>query len=331
MNRPSQSSFREVPHGLMFHHFHGPGHPPGQGSIDRETFADILEFVGLKRILPAERWLELALAGKLPDGALCVTLDDGLPCQRDLAVPVLEALNLTAFIFPYSRAFEGWLDPLELHRYVRVHCYPDVDAFYAHFDAVLAASAHAEAAARTLERFEPRAYYPECPFFSDGDKRFRYQRDEALGPSAYHELMGRLMDELGVAAADLRGKLCLGAGEIRALGERGHVVGLHTHSHPTNLAAMAPEAQRAEYADNLSALAGIIPGRPVVAAHPCGSYGPETLDILRDLGIKIAFRSNMNHPRRRGLEWPRQNHANILIELRADDPATPPTAGRRRK
>ena len=32
-----------VSHGLMFHHFHGPGFAPSQGSITADTFASIID------------------------------------------------------------------------------------------------------------------------------------------------------------------------------------------------------------------------------------------------------------------------------------------------
>src|SRR3990167_6501841 len=98
---------REVPHGIMFHHFHGEGHYVGQGSISGREFEDILQFVGLKRILNPEEWLGRLETGQLKDEDLCLTFDDGLLCQFDVAFPVLEKYGLRAFWFVYSSVFEG--------------------------------------------------------------------------------------------------------------------------------------------------------------------------------------------------------------------------------
>ena len=35
-----------VPHGIMFHHFHGQGHHRSQGSIDAQKLADMIDFLG---------------------------------------------------------------------------------------------------------------------------------------------------------------------------------------------------------------------------------------------------------------------------------------------
>ena len=53
-------------HGIMFHHFHGNGHPVVQGSISGEDLADMVEFIGGRaNILPANEWMEKALKGSL--------------------------------------------------------------------------------------------------------------------------------------------------------------------------------------------------------------------------------------------------------------------------
>jgi hypothetical protein len=58
---------------------------------------------------------------------------------------------------------------------------------------------------------------------------------------------------------------------------------------------------------------------PQVVSHPCNSYGNTTLNILEELGVDLGFRSNMSILGREGLEFPREDHANILamMELRS--------------
>src|SRR4051794_18619226 len=94
-------------HGIMFHHFHdddvdlegGIGHPAGQGSISADTLRAMIQSIGPTRILPAHEFLHRAVAGKLTDHHVCLTFDDNLMCQYDVAVPVLEEFGLTAFWF----------------------------------------------------------------------------------------------------------------------------------------------------------------------------------------------------------------------------------------
>ena len=46
-------------HGIMFHHFHGDGiHSKGQGSIDKDDFYKMINFIGRNNILDADVFLE---------------------------------------------------------------------------------------------------------------------------------------------------------------------------------------------------------------------------------------------------------------------------------
>ena len=88
-----------MPHGVMFHHFFDARHPAGQGAISAGQLADLIAFLGRDRILPAAEWQRQAEAGTLAPDALCLTFDDNLRCQYDVALPVLRDEGLTAFWF----------------------------------------------------------------------------------------------------------------------------------------------------------------------------------------------------------------------------------------
>ena len=62
----------------------------------------MLRFVGLRNILPADEWMARATSDRLDENDLCLTFDDALRCQYDVALPVLEKYGLTAFWFVYS-------------------------------------------------------------------------------------------------------------------------------------------------------------------------------------------------------------------------------------
>src|SRR4051812_1212306 len=103
----------------MFHHFHGGAHARGQGAISAQQLDELLDFVGAGRILPALEWQERSTRGTLAPDDLCITFDDALRCQVDIALPVLESRGLTAFWFVYSSVFEGVRERLEIYRHVR--------------------------------------------------------------------------------------------------------------------------------------------------------------------------------------------------------------------
>ena len=150
-----------VMYGVMFHHFCDARHPRGQGAITAQELEDILDYVGLHRILPAHEWLERATKGTLEAGETCLTFDDALRCQYDIALPVLERYGLTAFWFVYSSVFEGNEEPLEIYRYFRAVEYTDMDEFCVAF-AEEVRSTYPNEYAAGMKTFDAEKYLSGC-------------------------------------------------------------------------------------------------------------------------------------------------------------------------
>ena len=304
------------PHGLMFHHFHGPGFEPSQGSIDADTLKRIVDhYTRTHSLLDAGEFRARALAGQLAPGDVCLTFDDSLLCQYEIALPVLEAYGLRAFWFVYSSVVTGNIEVLEVFRRFRSEYFPDVDSFYAAFFRTVDASPHREAVAERLAEFSATTYLAEYPFYSDNDRRFRYVRDQALGPDAYADVMNRMMRAAGTSCAALAEGLWMNAGQLRHLRDEEHVIGLHSHTHPTTLANLPPDRQHHEYAENSRVLEQLLGSVPDTMSHPCNSYSQSTLGMLDGLGIRLGFRSNMSRGYSSPLEYPREDHANIVRAL----------------
>lgn len=302
--------------GIMYHHFCDERHPKGQGAISREELRKMLEFLGPERILPAEDWLERAIAGALGENDLCITFDDALLCQYDVAVPVLREFQLTAFWFVYSGVFEGRKEMLELYRHFRTTRFESIDEFYESFIRYL--EQREPAVRKTLESFDPDTYLEAFPFYSRNDRVFRYLRDEVLRPDRYHEVMQGMMKECDYAIDEASQSLWMHDDHLLELAGGGHVVGLHSYSHPTRLAELSEPQQRSEYERNRDHLVRVLGAAPRVMSHPCNSYGKDTLSLLRDMGIECGFRANMAHiPDRSELEYQREDHANLMKEMEA--------------
>jgi len=125
-------------HGIMFHHFHDNGlHTKGQGSIDREDFIKMINFIGRKNILDADIFFEKFKENKLKNNEVCLTFDDAIKSQIDIALPILEELKIKSFFFVYTSIFEGKPDYLEIFRYFRMNYFITVDEFYDEFYKVL--------------------------------------------------------------------------------------------------------------------------------------------------------------------------------------------------
>lgn len=305
-------------HGIMFHHFHGGMHPAGQGSISADELGDMLKWLRRNyRILDAIDFFQAALGGNLNDEDTCLTFDDSLLCQYEIAAPIIQQEGLTAFFFVYSSAFTNEPDMLEVYRYFRSTEYPDFDSFCDEFMA-LAHLQYERIVANALKDFDPAYFLSEFPFYSRNDKLFRYVRDSVLTKEQYSSIMAGLMELRDFQLSEALPLLFMNSSHLVKLRKDGNIVGLHSHTHPTNMDALAPGHQRDEYTANHAFLSSVVGEAPASMSHPCGRYNADTLRILNDLGVQLGFRSSLSISEAPSLlEIPREDHANILARMRA--------------
>ncbi|MEW7979018.1 MAG: hypothetical protein AB2813_04235 [Candidatus Sedimenticola endophacoides] len=227
------------PHGLIFHHFHGTGYHKSQGAIAASTLRRIIEhYQEHCTLLQARDYLEKSRQGRLRPGEVCPTFDDSLRCQYDIALPELERLGLTAFWFIYSSVLTGKPETLEIFRRFRSEHFDDIDQFYHAFYRHLDDGPLGIRVREGLADFDPGSYLSALPFYSEGDRRFRYVRDRILGPSDYDRVMYQMIEVAGTSPERLAQGLWMKAGHLRKLHAGGHVIGLHSHTHPTALARL---------------------------------------------------------------------------------------------
>lgn len=301
----------------MFHHFCDSIHPRGQGAISADDLARMIRFLGRERILDAPQWMERALDGRLGDDDVCLTFDDALRCQYDIAAPVLADFGISGFWFVYSSVFQGGIEPLEVYRYFRTVAFADIDAFYEAFFR-RAADVLCEDERAAISKFDPERYLPDDPFYTRNDRIFRYLRDDVLGPVRYRSVMNAMIADEGFDIEAIKDRLWITDDHLRALDSAGHVVGLHSFRHPTRLAALPADRQRDEYRRNRDHIMCVLGREPVAMSHPCNSYTAETLDILQDLGIRIGFRAYVDAVGGRSpLEFPREDHALVMARMNA--------------
>ena len=117
-------------HGIMFHHFHDNIiHKNSQGSLNKDDFYKIINYIGKKNILDANLFFEKFKNNKLKENEVCITFDDAIKCQIDIALPVLEDLKIKSFFFVYTSIFEGKPDNLEFFRYFRTNYFNSIEEF----------------------------------------------------------------------------------------------------------------------------------------------------------------------------------------------------------
>lgn len=300
-----------APFGLMFHHFHNQDHPYIQGALDAKQMDEII--IWLKNnfnLVRAQEWHRLAVSDALSPEHVCLTFDDGLKSQVDIAAPILKAHDLTGFWFTYTSQLVGEIGKLELYRYYRNVAFSSVDDFY---DAFYVAANQAGYAADIEEaRTTPaaRAHYQHYKFYSDADRFFRYVRDHVLKPERYNRIMDLMIANSDFDVANILSLMLASRADMKALADDGHIFGLHSHTHPTNIAAMNYAEQNEEYTKSKGILEGILGEAITCAAYPNNSYNDDSLEIMRALKIEYAFRADMVSGLS-NLEIPRIDHADL--------------------
>jgi len=302
-----------IPYGIMFHHFHGGTHRPDKAnSLSKIQFEKILNFVGIKNILSPNEWINLSNLGKLKSYHRCITFDDGLKNQFDIALPVLQKYNLKAFWFIYSAQYYGDYPRLDIFRKFRYHYFDNISEYYKEFF-----SQDGVKNPINDQNFKSWKNHLSkiCPFYSDEDLKYRYTRDLVLGPKKYLSIVEKLIKLHNLKLSDLTNNLWLTKSDLRLLSKQGHVLGLHSHNHPTVLRNLTQKQQETQYIKNKNFIKKYS-SSIVSMAHPCNSYNKTTLKILSNMGIKIGFRANTNKKNIinsfKNLQLPREDCTNIL-------------------
>ena len=308
----------------MFHHFHDDGiHTKGQGSIDKDDFYKMINFIGRNNILDANIFFEKLKNNKLKDNEVCITFDDTIKCQIDIALPVIEELKIKSFFFVYSSVFDGKPDNLEFFRYFRMNYFNSVDEFYNNFYKVLDKDLKSFFK-KNVEKIKEMKI--KIPIYSIEDIKFRLVRDIFLTRSQFEEIMFLLIKEKRVDHKDFNKKFFYQKSDLQTLNNLGHLIGLHSHNHPTQLEKLNYDEQKNEYEKCLSSISNILdkPKNEIkFMSHPCGSYNRDTLQILKELGIELGFKQIMTIEPEKGmkkinnsfLEIARQDHAEIYKRM----------------
>ena len=305
-------------HSVMFHHFHDNFHLPAQGSLSASDFDHMISWLSDRyEILNAQEYKSKFLSRTLKNTDICLSFDDALKCQYDIALPVLRKNNISAFFFVYSSAFSDNPDFLEIFRYFRTNKFDSVDEFYNYFFDFLIQNDKDEYLSQQSQYSSLDNYLSAFPFYTENDKWFRYLRDQYLGNKKYTNVMLEIISDKGIDINEAKKNLWMQEDELLKIHENGHVVGLHSYSHPTQMSKLTTDQQVKEYQQNLTHLSKVLKTSEITSmSHPCGDYNMDTLSLLKGMGIQIGFRSNMDVKEIKSpLEIPREDHANVFIEM----------------
>lgn len=93
----------------------------------------------------------------------------------------------------------------------------------------------------------------------------------------------------------------LAADQVAELAGRGHLIGSHSHSHPTYMARLAPDELADEWLRSRELLADCLGAAPVCASVPGGFYSDQVAHSAAEAGYRLLFTSDPgDRPRRVG-------------------------------
>jgi len=304
-------------HSIMFHHFHDEFHLPAQGSLSSSDFNLMISWLRERYdILDAQEYQSRFMSQTLKNTDICLSFDDALKCQYDIALPILKKNNISAFFFVYSSAFSDTPDFLEIFRYFRTSQFDSIDEFYKYFFDFLIKD-NKDEYLNHQNKYSSLNYLSNFPFYTENDKWFRYLRDQYLGNKNYTNIMLELISDEGLDINEAKKNLWMKEDELLKIHENGHVVGLHSYSHPTEMSKLTADQQLKEYKQNFTHLSKVLKTSDITSiSHPCGDYNLDTLSLLKGMGMQIGFRSNMSVKEIKSpLEIPREDHANVFSEM----------------
>jgi peptidoglycan/xylan/chitin deacetylase (PgdA/CDA1 family) len=252
---------------VNFHYVGMPALPhPGIHGYDVQGFRECLtgigrrcDFVSLPDVLQA-----VESGGELPESSCLVTFDDGMRCQYEHALPVLEALGIAAAFFVSG-------DPLANGRAAAVH--------KLHWSRANLGDAAVMAFIEKLaQRAEGLPHPREVDMAAAADS-YRYDEPETARlkfylnyqmPDAFvEELLRDLFEHMQLVEADFAADFYMSRDMVRDLAAR-DMLGSHAITHRP-LAKMSVQRARAELAES-GRLLEAIGGRPIRAvSYPLGN------------------------------------------------------------
>jgi len=277
-----------APYGVMFHRFTDSRLPDSQGSLDARQLESVIDHLMDYELLSPQEWLQHLDNRSLSSHHRCLTFDDGLRCQFEIALPILESRGLRAFWFIHTSHHEGVIPPNEILSHLLLKSTSSEEVMRTFCDLARA----------TTEFVEPDDLLTQItglstrfPFYTKLDCEFRLLRDALSTPSLL-SCTEELAERQGTSVTEIAQTVWLAPDEIKHLSDTAQYVGLHSHTHPRFISRFSNDKQRAEYSTNLARVEQMTGIRPKAMAHPFGDYNSESLRELESLDVKCGFRSD---------------------------------------
>ena len=106
--------------------------------------------------------------------------------------------------------------------------------------------------------------------------------------------MNILIEKKQTTLLDLSKNLWMTNEHLKKLNTKGHKIGLHAYNHPTSMSDLSYTEQKKQITMNYDHIFSTINVKPDSMSYPNNSYNKDTIQIIKSLGIKCSFRSNLS-------------------------------------
>ena len=302
---------KELP-SIMFHDLHHKNDKGTQGSVNNEEFYKILDFISKKENITDASELN-SLSEKEILTKLFITFDDGLKSQFEIGAQILNENEITACFFIHTAPLS---DEFDVHQILRIFrnspIFKSVEKFNEIFLEYLFQNIDEKKHEEINLLFNDSSYLSQFTFYTLNDRKIRYIRDFHFSHNEYRDLSLDFIKNSNTDIDSLIKETYMNEESILKLHKMGHHIGLHSHSHASNLKSLNEDEQTIEIEKNIDILYSITKEKPTTMSYPSNSYNETTIKILRDKGIKFAFRAD-NLIRRAPYELPRID-ARMLLD-----------------
>ena len=299
----------------MFHHFHDKKlNKTGQGSITPFHFEKIIKFLLFNyNVLSPKEWINKSLKNSFKENDVCITFDDSLYCQYKIALKILNKYNLKAFWFIYSSVFNEELDNFEIYRKFRVCYFKKFDDFFTLFLKIYKEFEHINIKKSYFEK-DIKQFKFLYPMYTKNEIIFRVIRNKILKKNEFEEIINKMIVIKNTNFKKISKNLWMTNDHLKKIHNNGHEIGLHAYNHPYALNKMKYQEQYKQLNKNYNHIKSIIKYKPVSIAYPNNSFNNNTIEIIKKLGVKIGFRSNIRtfktNKINKNFYYPRLDHSN---------------------
>ena len=203
-----------------------------------------------KNILSPDDFIYKTKNNKIQNYETCITFDDGIKSQFDVAYQFLKILKLNLF-FIYSSIFEKKLN-FELNRYFREVFFKNVDQYYQSFYKILDKEIDKKTINKILNKKKTLFIKQKkiWSFYSISDLEFRFIRDRVLDRDKFEKINIQLFKKKEFDYKSINKNIYINKKNLESLSKDENTIGLHSHNNPTNFDKLSYSKQFEELKKN---------------------------------------------------------------------------------